>query len=292
MSAVDCTYHRPASLADACALGLRLGADAAFLAGGTELLPDFHRGRESATHLIALDRITELTRIRADAGELFIGALATIGAVAASPEVGAWLPALAEAARALGSPQIRSLATIGGNFCRAVPCADLPPVGIVAEARLRLAGVQGTREVSAEEFFVGPRKTVLEPGEILQEIVIPPQPAGAGTSYQRFARRRGSALAVASVAARVVLEGETIVEARIALGAVAPIPCLALRAGALLQGHPLSADRCAQAAAAAAAAARPITDIRGTESFRRELVEVLTRRALEEAAGRARQRTP
>jgi carbon-monoxide dehydrogenase medium subunit len=292
MNAAGFTYHRPATLADACALGLELGAEAAFLAGGTELLPDFQRGRESATHLIALDRITELARIRVDADGLCIGALATIGAVATSPEVRAWLPALAEAARALGSPQIRSLATIGGNFCRAVPCADLPPVGIVAGARIRLAGVRGTREVTAEQFFVGPRKTVLEPGEILQDIVIPPQPARAGSSYQRFALRRGSALAVASVAARVVLEGETIVEARIALGAVAPVPCLAPRAGALLQGHPLSADRFAQAAAAAAAEARPITDIRGTEAFRRELVEVLTRRALQEAAGRARQRTP
>jgi carbon-monoxide dehydrogenase medium subunit len=292
MSAAGFTYHRPATLADACALGLRLGADAAFLAGGTELLPDLHGGRESTTHLIALDRITELAGIRVDRDGLRIGALATVGAVAASPEVRAWLPALVDAARALGSPQIRSLATIGGNFCRAVPCADLPPVGIVAEARVRLAGVRGIREVSAEQFFVGPRKTVLEPGEILQEIVIPPQPARAGTSYQRFARRRGSALAVASVAVRVVLEGETIAEARIALGAVAPIPCLAPRAGALLRGHALSADRCARAAAAAADEARPITDIRGTEAFRRELVEVLTRRALEEAAGRARQHLP
>ncbi len=291
-SAAGFTYHRPATLADACALGLRLGADAAFLAGGTELLPDFHRGRESATHLIALDRITELTHIRADADGLYIGALATVGAVAASPEIRAWLPALAEAARALGSPQIRSLATIGGNFCRAVPCADLPPVGIVAEARVRLAGVRGSREVTPEQFFVGPRKTVLEPGEILREIVIPLQPARSGTSYQRFALRRGSALAVASVAARVVLAGETIVEARIALGAVAPVPCLAPRAGALLQGHTLSAERFALAAAAAAAEARPITDIRGTEVFRRDLVEVLTRRALEEAADRARQHTP
>jgi carbon-monoxide dehydrogenase medium subunit len=288
MSSAGFTYHRPAALADACALGLRLGADAAFLAGGTELLPDFHRGRESATHLIALDRIPELTRIRVDGDGLCIGALVTIGAVAASPEVRAWLPALAEAARALGSPQIRSLATIGGNFCRAVPCADLPPVGIVAEARVRLAGVGGMREVSAEQFFVAPRKTVLEPGEILHEIVIPLQPARSGSSYQRFARRKGSALAVAAVAARVVLKGETVVEARIALGAVAPIPCLAPRAGALLRGHPFSADRCVQAAAIAAEEARPITDIRGSEGFRRELVQVLTRRALEEAAGRAR----
>jgi CO/xanthine dehydrogenase FAD-binding subunit len=289
MSAAGFTYHRPATLADACALGLRLGADAAFLAGGTELLPDFRRGREAATHLIALDRITELAGIRTGVVGLRIGALATVAAVAASAEVRGWLPALAEAAGALGSPPIRSLATIGGNFCRAVPCADLPPVGIVAEARLRLVGVRGNREVTAERFFVGPRKTVLEPGEILQEIVIPPQPARAGTSYQRFARRSGSALAVASVAARMVLAGDRIAEARIALGAVAPTPCLALRAAALLRGQAPSADLFALAAAAAADEANPITDIRGSEGFRRELVHVLTRRALEQATARARE---
>jgi aerobic carbon-monoxide dehydrogenase medium subunit len=291
MTVAGFTYHRPVSLADACALGLRLGADAAYLAGGTELLPDFHRGRESASHLIALDRIPGLTGIRVDPDGLCIGALTTISAVASSPEIYAWLPALAEAARALGSPPIRSLATVGGNFCRAVPCADLPPVGIAAEALVRLTGVRGTREVSAEEFFLGPRKTVLEPGEVLREVVFRTQPAGAGTSFQRFARRRGSALAVASIAARVVMEGETIVEARIALGAVAPIPCLAPREAALLRGQSVSADRIAQAAVMAATEARPITDIRGTEAFRRELVTVLTRRALEEAARRARQRT-
>jgi carbon-monoxide dehydrogenase medium subunit len=283
------SYHRPADLAEASALALRFGAEAAFLAGGTELLPDLQRERESARHLISLDRIGELRGIRVEADGLHLGALTTVAALAAAPEVRAWLPALAEAARALGSPPIRSLATIGGNFCRAVPCADLPPVGIAAEARLRLVRGREHREVSAEQFFVGPRQTLLAQGEILQEILIPTQPARAGTSYQRFARRSGSALAVASVAARVVLEGERIAEARIALGAVAPTPCLAARAAALLRGRAPSGDLFALAAAAAADEARPISDIRGSEGFRRELVHVLTRRALEQATARARE---
>lgn len=283
------TYHRPADLAEACALALRFGADAAYLAGGTELLPDLQRERESAQHLIALEQLGELRGIRKEAGDLRIGALTTVAALAAAPELRAWLPALADAARALGSPAIRSLATIGGNFCRAVPCADLPPVAIVADARLRLVRGGERREVGAEEFFVGPRQTLLAPGEILQEILIPAQPARAGTSYQRFARRRGSALAVAAVAARVVLAGDRIAEARIALGAVAPTPCLAARAAALLFGQAPSADLFALAGAAAADEARPISDLRGSEGFRRELVHVLTRRALEQATARARE---
>ncbi|MEK6687433.1 MAG: FAD binding domain-containing protein, partial [Gemmatimonadota bacterium] len=114
-------YHRPATLADACALGVQCGADGAFLAGGTELLPDYHRGREGARQLIALAGVEELHGIRVEAGTLWIGALTTVAEVARSTLVREWCPALAEAAGAVGSPPIRSLATIGGNFCRAVP---------------------------------------------------------------------------------------------------------------------------------------------------------------------------
>src|SRR3990172_4685139 len=121
------SYHRAASLAEACELGRRFGPAAAFLAGGTELLPDYQRERETALVLIALETIEELQGIRVESGRLRIGALATIAEVARSPLVREWLPALAEAARAIGSPQIRSRATIGGNFCRAVACADTPP---------------------------------------------------------------------------------------------------------------------------------------------------------------------
>jgi carbon-monoxide dehydrogenase medium subunit len=286
MSLPAFTFHRPATLGDAMTLGRRLGRDGAFLAGGTELLPDFHRGRESARHLIALDAIAELRGIRLEQGALRIGALATVAELARAPLAGEALPALVDAARALGSPQIRSLATVGGNFCRAVACADLPPVAVAAEATVRISGGDGDRELAAERFFVGPRATVLEPGEILTAIVIPLQPLGSAVSYQRFARRRGSALAVASVAARLTLEAGVMRGARIVLGAVAPIPWLVPRAAAVLEGEAPSPDLFVLAAAAAAEEARPITDLRGSVEFRRELVQVLTRRALEEAAAR------
>ena len=287
MSLPQFSYHRPASLAEASDLGRQLAPEAAFLAGGTELLTDFHRRREGARHLIALDAITELRGLRLDGGELVIGALTTVAEVARSPLVRERFPALADAARALGSPQIRSLATIGGNFCRAVPCADLPPVAVAGDARVRLASRRGVRELAAEEFFVGPRTTALAAGELLVEIVIPAQPAESGASYQRFARRRGSALAVAAVAARVVLGGGVIRDARLALGAVAPTPALARRAAALVTGQAPSADLFLLAGVAAAEEARPISDLRGGAEFRRELVQVLARRALEDAVARA-----
>lgn len=287
MTITATAYHRPSSLAQACALGRELGGDAAFLAGGTELVPDYQRGRETAPHLIALDTIEELRGIRLEGGQLRVGALTTIAQVASSPLVRDWFPVLADAARAIGSPQIRTRATIGGNFCRAVPCADTPPAAVVAGARVRLMSPAGRREIEAERFFTGPRQTVLQPGEVLVELLVPVQPPHSGASYQRFARRRGPALAVAAVAARLQLVDGRVAGARIALGAVAPVPLLATRAMAVLEGEVPTPELFAIAAAVSAEEALPINDLRGTAAFRRELVTVLARRALGEAAVRA-----
>lgn len=287
MTTLPFTYHRPATLAEACALGRELAGHAAFLAGGTELVPDYQRGRETATHLIALGRIAELRGIVRDGDTLRIGALTTVSAIAASPDVRAWLPALADAARALGSPQVRSLATIGGNFCRAVSCADLPPAAMVGGARLRLVSGDGERTIAADALFAGPRKTVLEPGEVLAELLVPAAAPRTGTSFQRFAQRRGMALAVASVAASLTLDGDRIGRAAVALGAVGPTPILVKQIPGLLQGEVATESLFAVAGALCADAALPISDIRGSADFRRDIVAVLARRALAQALARA-----
>ena len=284
-------YHRPATLAEASALGEQFGACAAFLAGGTELIPDYQRGRETAAHLIALDGIRELRGIAVDGDTLRIGALTTVAEIASSPLVARWLPALADAARSIGSPQIRSRATLGGNFCRAVSCADLPPAAIAGGARLRLSSRGGERLLDAQEFFVASRRTVLMHGELLVELLIPTPVASSGTSFQRFAHRRGMALAVASVAAALTLDGDRIGSATIALGAVAPTPVVVHEAPSLLVGELPSDDLFRRVALVCAEAARPISDIRGSADFRRELVAVLARRALDQATSRARGRT-
>jgi carbon-monoxide dehydrogenase medium subunit len=292
MAMPDFTYLRPGTLAEACALASGLGGDAAFIAGGTEVIPDYHRERETARKLIALDRIGELRGIASEKGELRIGALTTVAEVAASALVRGRLVALADAARAIGSAQIRSLATIGGNFCRAVACADTPPAAIAGEARVLLVGTRGERSMDAAAFFIGPRRTVLAPGEVLVAITLPPQPAGSGSSYQRFSRRKGAALAVAAVAARVTLAGGRITGARIALGAVSPVPLLVAGVAAMLEGERPSRELFVQVAARCADEALPITDVRGSADFRRELVSVLARRALEEAVARAAEARP
>lgn len=285
-------YHRPTSVADACALGRRLGTGCAYLAGGTELVPDYQRGRETAHDLIALAGIPDLRGIGVERDAVRIGSLTTVAAVARSPLVARRLAALAEAARALGSPAIRNRATVGGNFCRAVSCADLPPAALVGDARLRIAADGGIREIAAAEFFVAPRRTVLGAGELLTDLILPPAPAGRGTSFERFSLRRGMALAVASAAARVDLEAGVITDAALALGAVAPTPLLVPEAAAVLRGKRPSTALFERAAARCADAALPISDVRGTAEHRRRIVQVLARRALERAAARASTEPP
>ncbi|UCF68964.1 MAG: FAD binding domain-containing protein [Acidobacteriota bacterium] len=287
MSTWSVTYHRPTRVAEACELARELGHEARFIAGGTEIVSRFAAGKDAARHLIALDALGELRAILREGDELRIGALATITEVAESSLVNELYPPLVEAARWLGNVQIRNQATIGGNFCGAVPCADTPPICIVARGSVRLASAEGERQLTAEEFFVGPRESALRAGELLAAIAIPAQPAAAGARYERFGMRRGSAVAVAAVAARVVLAGGRISEARVALGAVAPVPLLASSCSRLLEGQPPSAQLFAQAGEAAAAEARPISDIRGSAEFRRAIVRTLTARALTRAASRA-----
>jgi carbon-monoxide dehydrogenase medium subunit len=280
--------HRPRSLEQAYLMVRDLDPATRFLAGGTDMLVDLKLGRSSARNLILLDGVAELHGIDMDGDVLRIGAGATMAEIVASDAVRRHAPAFAESARTVGSAQIRNRATIGGNFCAAVPCADMPPMCIALSGRLRLAGPGGRRELAAEDFFAGPRATVLSSGEILTEILIPEPPPRSGASYQRFGRRTFTSLAVAGAAAFVALQEDSVSNARIALTSVAPVPLFARAASDLLAGAPVS-DRLLDAAARTAAEeARPITDMRGSAAFRRDLVATLVRRGLDAAIAAAR----
>jgi carbon-monoxide dehydrogenase medium subunit len=283
----DFTLHRPRSAAEAIQLGEQYGASAAYLAGGTDLLVDLRSGRKSFAHLISLGAMTELREIALDDGVLRIGALAILADVAASDVVRNHLPALAETIESMAGPQIRNRATLGGNFCCGVPCSDTPPIVCAAGGELVLRGSAGERAVPARDFVLAPRVTVLQPGEILAEVRIPAQPAGTGAAVRRFALRRGSALAVASVSAWLRMEGGTIAEARVVMGAVGPVPLFADGCAQQLVGREPGIELFAAAGRTAAAEAQPISDLRGSEEFRRDIVEVLAARALAQAAVRA-----
>lgn len=279
-------HHAPATVAAALDLLARLGGQARLLAGGTDIFPAMKKRDLTPGHLISLKDIAGLKGISADDQEIRIGALATLGEIERSPVVRQHLPILWNALQVMASPQIRTLATIGGNICSAVPSADTAPPLIALQASVKLLGAGSERSVPIEDFFTGPKESVLRADEILTEILIPSPPARSGGIYIKLMRRNAMELALVGVAAQLSLNASlTICEsARIALGAVAPTPIRASEAEAVLVGREINETLAAEAGKAAAKTCRPRTNsIRASVEYRRSMVEVLTRRAIMEA---------
>lgn len=270
-------YHEPATLDEAVAL--LAAPNAQILAGGTDLLVELKEQLRRADSVVNIKRIRGLTGLAYEEKQgLRIGALATSREVEISPVVLQKYRSLAQSVRELGSIQVRHRATIIGNVCRASPSADTIPPLIADGASVRIHGARGERVVKLEDFFLGPGKTVLQPGDVVTEIVVPPPPSGTGKIYIKHGRRKAMELATVGVAVTHVPGVET----RIVLGAVAPTPIRARQAEALLRGKRLTPELIEQAAKAAVAESRPISNVRATAEYRREMVGVLTRRALEQ----------
>jgi carbon-monoxide dehydrogenase medium subunit len=275
--------------AHALALLADFGPSAQVLAGGTDLLVDLKLAPEVPRVIVDISRVEELKRIAlADQG-LSIGALATHSQIIRSPLVRDLAPALIAAARTIGAVQTRNLATLGGNLVSAVPSLDSGPVLFALEALVTMIGPGGRRQLPIADFFVAPRKTVLKAGELLAEIVVPRASLRKPTDFQKFGLRKGQALALVSVGASTWIDRgrNAFVAPRIALGAVAPTIVRALDAEAYLEGRAATPEAMAEAGRIAASEARPITDFRASERYRRDLVGVLTRRALTNACAQA-----
>ncbi|MBI4878759.1 MAG: xanthine dehydrogenase family protein subunit M [Planctomycetes bacterium] len=271
-------YHQPRTLEDAWRLLAEQPA-ARLIAGGTDLLVHLRkRVCPPPAALVSLRSIPELAEIQAGR-TLRIGAMASVARLAAGPEIGAALPALAQAAQWLGSAQIRNVATIGGNIANASPAADLVPPLLVYEARAELRSAASRREVPLADFFRGPGETCLRPGEILTAVLVERPAPGARSGYLRKGRVRMD-LALAGVAALVEQASGICSRARLAACAVARTPLRLRRAEAVLEGARLTPEAIEQAAAAAAAEVSPIDDVRTSAQYRRVLVQVLLRRLL------------
>jgi carbon-monoxide dehydrogenase medium subunit len=279
--------HSPQTLPDALKLMSEL-EDARCLAGGTDLLVDLRQGLSTAKHLISLHEIKELKVIEERAGKIQIGAMVTPAQILSSALVSRYNPALAEAAGSLASSQIRSMATIGGNIASAVPSADLPPPLMAAGASVQLRCLNSTREIFLHEFFRGPRETTCRTGEVLTFVFLPLPPPKTGIAYKKIMLREANAIAVASVAARMTLKAGKIDQAAVVLGAVAPTPLVASKTAEFLMNKTPSESLFQKAASIAKEEGKPISDIRGSLWYRRELVRVLTLRALTEAWRRVR----
>ncbi len=278
--------HTPQTVVEA--LGLLAGLrNARILAGGTDILVDLKQGLTRASDLISLRNIQELKGIEKKGKTVRIGATATPLEIHSSSLIRQHFPALAEAARSMASAQVRALATIGGNISSAVPSADLPPSLIAADATVELRCAESTREIPLLEFFTGPRETVCRKEELLTSVCIPLPPPNSGISYQKFTLREANALAVASAASRLTLKNKRMEKVLVVLGAVAPTPVLAQETAGFLQGKTPSRDIFEEAAALAVEESKPISDIRGSAWFRKELIRVLTLRSLAQALERA-----
>ena len=252
---------------------------------------DLRRKRIAPKHLIGIDRVGELNGIQTGKGEIVVGSLATAAAIADNRVIRRQYPVLVQAAEELGSPPIRNRATIGGNIVTARPAGDLLPPLMVLDAKVNLVSPRGEREIPVERFITGPGKTKIKTNEVLTQVVIPrPEPATGG-AYIKFGARSSCEISIVSVAVFVTLTpaGRRIRSAKIVLGAVAPRPIGCPRAEELLVGAAPGEKAFAAAGSAAARASRPISDHRGSARYRRQMVQVLTRRALASACRAARE---
>jgi carbon-monoxide dehydrogenase medium subunit len=280
-------YAAPRTIHDAAAL-LAAHPGARMLAGGTDLLPQLRAGRRSTSFVVDIKKIPELSAITFDpAGNLTLGAAVPCHRIYDDLRIRRRFPALADVASIIGGIPIQGRASLGGNLCNASPSADSTPLLIALRARAEIAGPSGARNLPVEQFCLGPGQNALEPGELLVSIHIPTMAAHSGAHYLRFIPRNEMDIAVVGAGVAVTLAEGVIQSARIALGAVAPTPVLAVEAAASLVGKAPTAEALQQAATLAQQAISPISDMRGTAEYRRHLTGVLTRRALEHAVRQA-----
>jgi aerobic carbon-monoxide dehydrogenase medium subunit len=284
-------YLRPETTHEAIDLCQQYGGKARYIAGGTDIIVKIKDRRIRPNYLISLRSIPGLEHIRYEEGELRIGALATHRELELSPVLRKHFPILTDAVENIGSVQIRNVATLGGNIVNAVPSADGATPLIALGTKVRLLGPKGERKMALEDIFIGPGQTLLDPGEILCEFIIPKHPPRTGGAYWKHMRRAAMELPILGISVLVSLaeDMQTCVEAKIGLGVMAPTPMRAKKAEALLKEKKLSDDILEKAGKVAASESKPRDTFRGEAWYRREMVEVLIPRIARVAIERAKQ---
>jgi carbon-monoxide dehydrogenase medium subunit len=278
----------PTTLKEAVSLLTKHNGAAKLIAGGTDLLLKMKYRDLTPKYLIDLTGIEDLHSVTYDREKgLVIGAMVTLAEVRDSPLVKKRCPILPETVSQMASEQVRNMGTMVGNLCNAVPSADSAPPLISLKASLKLVGPKSHRTVLVEEFFKGPGETVLKPNELVKEIQIPRGRGEKGT-YIKHTLRREMDLAVVGVAVCLASNAKKDLckDIRISLGAVAPVPMRARRAEEVLRGRKFSEELIEDAAVTASEEAKPIDDIRASAEYRKEIVRVLTKRAIQRSLER------
>ena len=259
--------------------------DAVLMAGGTDLLVNLKRKVIKAKVVISLEKIKSLKQVHySESAGLTLGSMVTVSELAETPIIKQKFPLLAIAANKIGSPQIRNRATIGGNICTARPAGDTigPLTAYGAEVQLVLG--KETRWEPISKFITGPGKTTRKEGEVLAAIRIKPFPANTGVSYIKYGVRKAMEIAMVSVTTAITFNGDKCEKATIVLGAVAPTFIRSNEAEEALVSQKVTLSAAEKAAELAAGGCRPITDVRASAEYRRDLVRVLTKRGIMEAA--------
>lgn len=276
------TYLVPQTLDEAISLHRSHGDGAMYVAGGTDVLVKVKSGKMAPDYLISLKHISgqDQLRLNPDTGELHIGAFVTHRILETSSLIKKHYPIIQDAVQHIGSVQIRNVATIGGNLVNAVPSADGAVPLIALDAGVSIYGTTGPRRVDLIHFFEGPGKTVMEPGEILTEIIVPKQPARTGGAYQKFGRRAAMELPLIGVGVLLSLEegSNRCSKARVSLGVAAPTPIRTLNAERYLVGKEITEETLDEAGRLAAEESRVRDSIRGLAWYRREMVSVFVKR--------------
>ncbi len=282
-------YHSPASFAEASALAAKATGVTRFLAGGTDVLVQLRSELVTPDTLIDIKKIDGVSDItRNTDGSWTLGVAATGAEMSEHPELGRDWPGVVEAMDLIGSTQVQGRATLTGNLCNGSPAADSVPAMVAAGVTVTVTGPEGEREVAVEDIPTGPGKTSLAKGEVISAVNVPARGHNAGDAYLRFIPRTEMDIAVVGVGVSLRLDGDTVTQARVSLGAVAPTVLLVDDCAEAIIGSTLDDAALDALATAASAACNPIDDKRGTIAFRTEVAGVLAKRAAKIAYARAK----
>ena len=277
----DFFFHAPETLEEVFSLFQEYGENARPIAGGTALVVMMKQSLVQADHLVSLQRVNDLRSIVAGDGDLHIGALVTHREVEISELVRERVPLVADVYSRVATVRIRNVATVGGGLAHADPSQDPPPGLIASDARVRLLSSQGERVIPVEELFRDYYESSIQVGEVLTELIIPLPSSRRRTVYLKYLPRTADDYPTVGVAATAQVEDGLCKEIRVALGAVAPTPVRAKVVEEVLEGREATPQMIRLAAEAVADQVDPLTDIRGSAEYKRDMAVVFTRRALE-----------
>lgn len=282
-------YLCPTNIDEALSFVATHGSRAVVMAGGTDVMVSFSRRQISPEYVVDISRLEELKFIRQDRGLIRIGPRTTFTELICSDVIRTRAAVLADAARASAGPQVRNLATIGGNLGTASPAGDLVVALMALNAQVKVASRDGERTLLLDQFLVGPKKSNLHSDELITEIMVPASPSKSGSAFQKLGNRNAMTIAIVSAAASVTLseDGKYFGAVRLALGSVAPTAVRAKAYEEALTGKPANSDEICHARHLVGGAISPITDIRAAAWYRREVAPVLAGRSVEDALAAA-----